>query len=314
MSLHTWTAIIAVVLAGLSAGNFIGGRLADRYSVLACQAWVAAACAAASLTSIATLFLVKIMYVVITSVSDHLFGNPLYVQRSWAILIMTTMIFFVPSLFSGIILPVLTKIAVEKTPAHRGGVIGTLYAVATAGSIAGALLAGYVLIAFMGSMGAVITVSVIYAVIAFVFKPRLSMLALAPVIVAFALVVGGAGDKLLAAIAPPCLEESNYSCISVFETDISTTNEAPRMVRMLKMEATIHSLSDRDDPTRLHMDYIRGADAIPALHHGDGPMDSFFLGGGGFTLPRAYVNGRPGSRIVVAEIDRDMERVAREHM
>ena len=29
MSLYTWTAIIAVVLAGLSVGHWIGGRLAD---------------------------------------------------------------------------------------------------------------------------------------------------------------------------------------------------------------------------------------------------------------------------------------------
>jgi MFS family permease len=30
-SLYTWTGIIGVVLGGISLGNFIGGRLADRY-------------------------------------------------------------------------------------------------------------------------------------------------------------------------------------------------------------------------------------------------------------------------------------------
>ena len=31
-SLYTWTSVIGVVLAGIAAGNFFGGRLADRYT------------------------------------------------------------------------------------------------------------------------------------------------------------------------------------------------------------------------------------------------------------------------------------------
>src|SRR5213596_1143117 len=30
VSLYTWTSIIGVILAGISLGNFLGGRLADR--------------------------------------------------------------------------------------------------------------------------------------------------------------------------------------------------------------------------------------------------------------------------------------------
>ena len=29
-SLYTWTSVIGIVLAGIAAGNYIGGRLADR--------------------------------------------------------------------------------------------------------------------------------------------------------------------------------------------------------------------------------------------------------------------------------------------
>src|SRR3979409_2757261 len=31
VSLYTWTSIIGVVLAGISLGNYLGGRLADRW-------------------------------------------------------------------------------------------------------------------------------------------------------------------------------------------------------------------------------------------------------------------------------------------
>ncbi len=30
VSLYTWTSVIGVVLAGMSLGNYLGGRLADR--------------------------------------------------------------------------------------------------------------------------------------------------------------------------------------------------------------------------------------------------------------------------------------------
>jgi predicted membrane-bound spermidine synthase len=31
VSLYTWTSIIGVVLAGISIGNYVGGRVADRF-------------------------------------------------------------------------------------------------------------------------------------------------------------------------------------------------------------------------------------------------------------------------------------------
>ena len=31
VSLYTWTSIIGVVLAGISIGNYLGGRVADRF-------------------------------------------------------------------------------------------------------------------------------------------------------------------------------------------------------------------------------------------------------------------------------------------
>jgi predicted membrane-bound spermidine synthase len=30
-SLYTWTAVISVVLAGITVGNYLGGRIADRF-------------------------------------------------------------------------------------------------------------------------------------------------------------------------------------------------------------------------------------------------------------------------------------------
>lgn len=57
MSLYTWTLIIAVVLAGLSLGNWIGGLLADRTDRP--ERIVAIGLIAAALTTLASLYLLK---------------------------------------------------------------------------------------------------------------------------------------------------------------------------------------------------------------------------------------------------------------
>ena len=55
VSLYTWTAVIGVVLAGVSLGNYIGGRLADRWPS---RSTVALIYVAGSVASLAILGLV----------------------------------------------------------------------------------------------------------------------------------------------------------------------------------------------------------------------------------------------------------------
>src|SRR5512142_590022 len=40
VSLYTWTSVIGVVLAGISIGAFLGGRIADRYPCRSSLGWL----------------------------------------------------------------------------------------------------------------------------------------------------------------------------------------------------------------------------------------------------------------------------------
>jgi len=40
VSLYTWTSVIGVVLAGISFGNYIGGRIADRFAAKPALSWL----------------------------------------------------------------------------------------------------------------------------------------------------------------------------------------------------------------------------------------------------------------------------------
>src|SRR4051812_33015942 len=125
MSLYTWTAIIAVVLAGFSLGHIAGGRLADRdCDPVTGARRVAVALALAATTSLASLVFLK------------WFSAPLLAARLpplGAIVMLAGLLFLLPSLFVGIVSPILTKLAVDAAPDAPGRAIGRMYALGAAG-------------------------------------------------------------------------------------------------------------------------------------------------------------------------------------
>ena len=150
VSLYTWTSVIGVILAGISIGNFLGGRLADRYpgpSVLGLTL------VAASLTSFVTLGLVSLL-------PQFTLWMPL-VPR---ILVLTTVIFFLPGCILGMITPLVVKQALTDL-GHAGGLVGRVYAISTAGSLVGVYLTGFVLIAHFGTRLIVIMVAAVLLIL-----------------------------------------------------------------------------------------------------------------------------------------------------
>jgi len=131
MSLYTWTAIIAVVLAGLSAGHWIGGLMAgpetDRQSVLKRLAGSLALAGASSLLAL----------VLLNDLAVGLLSSGL--GQVTIVVCLTTALFLLPSLFVGMVAPMVTKLSVDANPGKTGAGIGTMYAVGTAGSIPGTI-------------------------------------------------------------------------------------------------------------------------------------------------------------------------------
>ena len=150
VSLYTWTSVIGVILAGISIGNFLGGRLADRFpgpSVLGLTL------VAASLTSFVTLGLVSLL-------PQFTLWMPL-VPR---ILVLTTVIFFLPGCILGMITPLVVKQALTDL-GHAGGLVGRVYAISTAGSLVGVYLTGFVLIAHFGTRLIVVMVAAVLLIL-----------------------------------------------------------------------------------------------------------------------------------------------------
>ncbi len=226
-----------------------------------------------------------------------------------AIVLLAAILFLLPSLFIGIVSPILTKLAVDEA-LEPGRAIGRMYALGALGSIAGTLAAGYVFIAWIGSTGTVLTVAVVYALMALVFAGIGRSLANTAALLAILASGFGFAGTRLDAFAAPCTVESDYYCIRI--ADFSRQSGRPSAVMVL--DHLGHGINDRDDPTRLYSGYLQLTEELARRRFGPDRLDALLVGGGALTLPRAWLDARPASHIVVAEIDPAVTSTAIERM
>ena len=294
VSLYTWTSIIGIVLAGISVGNYAGGVIADRYPSPVTLGLILLASGVASIGILPV---------------DHLASGPfLELPILPRIVLLTAALFLIPSIILGMVTPVVIKLRLSDL-AQTGNVVGKIYAISTAGSIFGTFLTGFVLVQLLGTRLVILIVSLILLAMAMAFgnlwrawKPGS---ALATLFVAI-LAVGVFTDSLDSG----CIRESNYFCIKVSERDI-----ADRKVRLLKLDALLHSYVDVQDPLFLHYSYEKVfGDLATTLARRSPDLDALFIGGGGYTMPRFMEVMFPESGLEVVEIDPEVTEVATEYL
>lgn len=300
VSLYTWTSIIGVMLAGISLGNYVSGRLADR---------------AASRNLLGTMLVLTALSVgSIVAIFQFMGGSlgvpPLAgVPLVLRMLIFFTGLFFIPSFMLGTISPIVIKLALRSLD-RTGATMGRISGASTLGNILGTFAAGYFLISTFGT--------------------RLVMFGVALILLALGLWVGQWGRaRLLArglslltviglvltpvtplrdALRGNCLRETDYFCIRVRDDE-----RDGKTYRVLTLDRLVHSYNALDDPRDLRYQYEKvGAEVADFLAERDGRVDSFFIGGGGYTLPKYLEVEHPGSVIDVAEIDPGVTEIAYE--
>ena len=303
MTLYTWTAIISVVLAGFSVGHWVGGLLAERPKQAALRG-VAWSLILAGASTAASLVIIRIAVPLI--IAQDLTAVP-------TVLAATLVLFFLPSFFVGIPSPVLTKIAIDETgPPRAGRTIGAFFAVSAVGSILGTLVAGFVLIAWLGTTATLLVVALIYVALALALfvshdagGPRKALLPALVLLASGALftVIG----SQMRAFTEPCIVGSSYYCIRV--VDVSHEFNTP--ARALVLDHLGHGVNMKAEPQKLVSPYVELHDILARIHAGRrSPFRSFFIGGGAYTLPRAWAAARNDAEITVAEIDPEVTAIA----
>jgi len=296
-SLYTWTAVIGVVLAGITIGNYIGGRVADRFPAR---------------KTLAVLFVLASAACVLTVILNNLVGQWLWLWRfGWRVLVFShvSVVFLLPSTLLGTISPVVAKMALEQG-FPTGRTVGDIYAWGAAGSIAGTFATGYYLIPAIGTTAIIWTVAAVLLVLGLLFWARLWLLHLwAAILVALmilSLAPAGWAEGAGAALAlrekrdPKIIyeDESPYCYIAV-----KRVSESPDR-RIFMQDKLMHSDIVMGSILELKYSYERiHAAATHLLTQGKGKLSVLVIGGGGYVFPRYIEQVWPGSRIDVVEID-----------
>jgi MFS family permease len=156
-SLYTWTSVIGIVLAGLALGNYIGGRLADRYEV-----W----------RTLSILFIAASGAAISISISNDIVGG---MRILWflpwpaRVAAHVGLVFFLPSCLLGMISPVIAKMALDLGR-ETGRTIGNVYAWGVAGSILGTFATGFYLVEMFRTTTIIMVVAAILAAIALFYR------------------------------------------------------------------------------------------------------------------------------------------------
>jgi spermidine synthase/MFS family permease len=316
VSLYTWTSIIGVVLAGISLGNYVGGHIADRWSSQRTLGIILLAGGLASLLVLPLTLVAGDSNILRVNCTG---GSPLgalctpQLAIMVKIILLTTLIFFLPSFILGMVSPVVVRLSLSNL-ATSGNTVGRIYAFSTLGSIVGTFLTGFWLIPAFGTREIVLGVGLLLVIMAVLLGnlwrvrgPSEGFVNIGGAFLLFCLV--GLIDRTQA-LASGCYRETGYFCIKVYDQA-----HGDRVLRTLVLDHLVHSYSDMSDPTYYEYAYVKVYAEMTDYVASERPdYRAIFIGGGGYTLPRGMEITYPQSSIEVVEIDPGVTQTAYDQM
>jgi spermidine synthase len=295
VSLYTWTSIIGVVLAGISIGAYFGGMLADRFPKTQTLGWLLFVSGLAAL-SISPL----------TGAVARWHPETTLMVR---ILVVTTVIFFIPSCLLGMISPVVVRLSLDRLE-RSGNVVGKIYAFSTLGSILGTFATGFFLISWMGTRNILLLMALILIVsspfFGGAFLKRRVLMVLFPVLFVS---LWAAHDRAFTKQRDDnsyYFKETDY-----FTIEIKKVEKNGKKLEAVILDNLIHSFVDLEDPLHLYYGYERTYADLVAWRSKTRPkFRALIIGGGGYTFPRYLEAKYPEARVEVVEIDPHLTELA----
>jgi spermidine synthase len=288
-----WANTIAVVLLALSTGYWLGGRIADRNPdqrrLLALV--MAAAVALAVVPFLARPFLSAAVGALDATSAGAFVGS----------LVAVLLLVAGPVLLLGAVAPFAIRLSVPDVR-ESGRVSGRLYAVSTAGSLAGTFLASLVLIPFAGTHRTFLVFAAALALVAAVGL-RARWLAVA------------VGLCALIAIPPGATKAAGNGERVIWEAETpyqyARVVEDPAGIRRLELNEGLATHSLYRPWSYLTDNYWDEFLALPSAALRGPPRRIAILGNAAGTTARAYGHYFPQTRIDAVEIDGELTDVGR---
>ncbi len=294
-SIFIWTALIGIVLASLSLGYYLGGKLADRQARLKVLALIL------TFSSIAIIFSFFIKDFLLIFLSQNI------LDISLSSIIASIILFAPASIFLGMISPYVVKLKLEDL-SSSGQTVGNLYAVSTLGSIFGTFLAGFYLIPFFGTnqlLFALPGILLILAIIIFLVDKQKKLAINYSIFLIFIIIfslfnIWQKTDNIIDV-------DTSYNRIWIYERDDYNSD---KRVKIMGINSENHSAMflDGDDLVNEYTKYYRLVEFLKPDFH-----KTLLFGGAGYSFPKYYLNNYLEKEIDVVEIDPKVTKLAREH-
>ena len=288
-SLYTWTGLIGVLLISLSAGYYLGGRLADRWPDYALLAHLLTAAA------LVTMLVPALQTAMEASLSAAgVIGGPI---------VATGLLLGIPACLLAAVSPFTVKLLSLLSADRKVGLsAGAIGMAATLGSVVGTFSSGFVLIPHLGlrtiffGVGAVLGLLAVAGYLLFSPSLRRSKTAALIVAAAFALAAVGALRKKELPETIVYEQTTFYHRIRVIEAPTRAGDRVRRLFLDNSSEGA-QLVQSREVPVDYQQSWEFSRVFFSKLSR------AAFLGGGAFTMPEALLDAFPGSEADVAEID-----------
>lgn len=289
-SLLVWTNLIGVIMASLSCGYWLGGRLADRSTkrsmmgriLILAAAWIA----------LIRFFHEPVLFLLQqTSLSLH-----------WQALLGGIILFTVPSTLLAMISPYAVRLTLRAVDGS-GSTVGRLSALATLGSIVGTFSAGLWLIPSFGTNTLLLILGMTLLILALpiiAHRPKELLLWTATLLL-----------SLAAARFPSFLRVTEFDTAYSHIWIQDTVTTAGQPVRFFRQNHDFSSGMYRNDPNALLFPYTQAYDL--AFSYQPAISRALMLGGAAYSYPKYYLTTHPQATMDVVEIDPAVTDLARRY-
>ncbi|MBN1339201.1 MAG: fused MFS/spermidine synthase [Bacteroidales bacterium] len=293
-SVFVWSSLIGIVMGCLSLGYWLGGRISLKKSTMKHLAWVLAGAA---------------FFIFLTA-----FGGEKALARisrmmidfRWMSVVSCVLLFGPANVFMGMVLPMAARLKISHV-SSSGKAVGNLYALSTAGSIAGTFISGFLFIPAAGFEIMIYVSALILLVFSatslivsrsYILLSGLTLLSVAALVVFLKKAVH-TKDYVDA--------DTLYNRVLIYDTKEPETG---RKVRVLKVNNETSSAMYLDGEGLVFevLKYYRLAGHFyPGFRH------SLMIGGSGYAFPKDYLQRFPDATLDVVEIDPALTRFAAEY-
>ncbi len=301
-----WTAVIGIILLSSSIGNYYGGIIADKKEINKYLKII--------------LLLSSVFVLLIPIIHQNVISIIIFFTTNIKIgaIAATVLLFFVPSLFMGLLTPIILKLKLDNIE-NAGKVSGSFYAIATVGGIFGTFLGGFLLIPKFGSVYILFMLAITLAILLLFVdlkfdKAIIVIISVITLVSSFGMYYYTSenstnGNKVLENdIKEKVSYDTEYGRVIIYNSTYKGD-----LVRILNIDSGYESATyiDEEKCNDLIFEYTKQYNLM--FEANPNIENTLLIGGAGYSYPKYYISNYLDKKMDVVEIDGKITEIAKKY-